>query len=413
VPKLTPVNFEQTSKDAQFFTNWYAGPLSVSNNRGQNQFVPSNLQSFTTATPAPTSGAAPGSAVPATSAPATSAPATTAPATTASATSGSGSGSGAWSSRTRRCPTTSGTQFTVNGQFQPALELQPGQTEIWVLANISDFVHLSLTLTETATGNHEDPARGPGRQPVPRVHLPVGGDGTRLVMPPGRTRSRSPCPSRGDLVLEMPPMAGAQPVTSPGVLYTRQRARTRRRCSAVNVDPSVISYTDGFFTFHQQLIRARSRVGHRSHHGLHPTASPSAPTLRRHRDEPDVTHARHRRRVRQHPGQSERPEGLHLRVRRHDLPERAPSSPRLNSVEEWRIDNTNNDRHPMHIHVNDFQVMQIVDPVRSTTGVQMWGEDNVNVPAPVLDANGNVTGPASVTLHEVHRYTGTGSTATG
>ena len=35
----------------------------------------------------------------------------------------------------------------------------------------------------------------------------------------------------------------------------------------------------------------------------------------------------------------------------------------------------------MHVHVNDFQVMQIVDPVAgTTTGVQPWGQDNVNVP---------------------------------
>ena len=29
--------------------------------------------------------------------------------------------------------------------------------------------------------------------------------------------------------------------------------------------------------------------------------------------------------------------------------------PRLNSVEEWRITDLNNDAHPMHIHVNDFR----------------------------------------------------------
>ena len=35
-------------------------------------------------------------------------------------------------------------QFTVNGQFQPELKLNPGQTEIWVLANISDFAYMPL-----------------------------------------------------------------------------------------------------------------------------------------------------------------------------------------------------------------------------------------------------------------------------
>ena len=30
--------------------------------------------------------------------------------------------------------------------------------------------------------------------------------------------------------------------------------------------------------------------------------------------------------------------------------------PRLNSVEEWKFVNHNNDEHPIHVHVNDFQV---------------------------------------------------------
>jgi hypothetical protein len=33
--------------------------------------------------------------------------------------------------------------------------------------------------------------------------------------------------------------------------------------------------------------------------------------------------------------------------------------PRLNSVEEWRFVNHNNDEHPIHVHVNDFQVTSI------------------------------------------------------
>ena len=32
--------------------------------------------------------------------------------------------------------------------------------------------------------------------------------------------------------------------------------------------------------------------------------------------------------------------------------------PRLNSVEEWRFVNHNNDEHPIHVHVNDFQVIE-------------------------------------------------------
>ena len=47
--------------------------------------------------------------------------------------------------------------------------------------------------------------------------------------------------------------------------------------------------------------------------------------------------------------------------------------PRLNSVEEWTITNFNNDSHPMHIHVNDFQVQEVV--IRSSgqrPGCSRW-----------------------------------------
>ena len=38
--------------------------------------------------------------------------------------------------------------------------------------------------------------------------------------------------------------------------------------------------------------------------------------------------------------------------------------PRLNSVEEWAFTNYNNDEHPIHIHVNDFQVHGGREPTR-------------------------------------------------
>ena len=45
-------------------------------------------------------------------------------------------------------------QFTVNGQFQPVIRSKAGQTEIWVLANVSDFAYMNVQLTETASGRH-------------------------------------------------------------------------------------------------------------------------------------------------------------------------------------------------------------------------------------------------------------------
>ena len=43
-PLLAPVNFTKFAKGSTFFTVWYAGPLSIHNNRGLLQIIPSNLQ---------------------------------------------------------------------------------------------------------------------------------------------------------------------------------------------------------------------------------------------------------------------------------------------------------------------------------------------------------------------------------
>ena len=76
-------------------------------------------------------------------------------------------------------------QFTVNGLFQPVIRSKPGQTEIWVLANVSDIAYMSVQLTETATGKHPKIAIvGQDGNPSPAVHYPVFEDGTRLVIPP-------------------------------------------------------------------------------------------------------------------------------------------------------------------------------------------------------------------------------------
>ena len=114
-------------------------------------------------------------------------------------------------------------QFTVNGQFQPVINSKAGQTEIWVLANVSDFAYMNVQLTETATGRHPQIAIvGQDGNPYPAVHYPVTDNGTRLLIPPAsRFAIAVTIPAEGELVLEMPPRGGgAKTITAPGVLYT-------------------------------------------------------------------------------------------------------------------------------------------------------------------------------------------------
>ena len=145
-PLLAPVNFKQSKPGTKYFTVWYAGPLSINNHRGQLEFIPSNLQRFTAA------DGNPDSEVPAN-------------------------------------PTLPDyqrdVQFTVNGQFQPVIKSKAGQTEIWVLANVSDIAYINVQLTETATGRHPRIAIvGQDGNPYTAVHYPPTDNGTRLLIPP-------------------------------------------------------------------------------------------------------------------------------------------------------------------------------------------------------------------------------------
>lgn len=100
---------------SKFFAGWYTGPLSIRNDRGLLQTIPSNLQRFTAGDSRTDLDVPANPALP---------------------------------DRERDV------QFTVNGQFQPVIRSKAGQTEIWVLANISDFAYMNVQLTETATGRH-------------------------------------------------------------------------------------------------------------------------------------------------------------------------------------------------------------------------------------------------------------------
>lgn len=372
-PSLAPVNFAETTEGSRYVTNWYSGPLSPANHRGQNQFVPGNLQTFTSdSTTVPADPSLP--------------------------------------------ENERDMQYTVNGQFQPELKLDPGQTEIWVLANISDFAYLPLRLTETATGNHPTFAVvGQDGNPFTRVEPPVGGDGTRLVVPPGsRFAIAVTMPKAGDLVLDIPPLEGAEPVTNPGVLYTNNGTDNPPAVlGTVTVDPSVISYADGFFTFPTQtLLHATPGSGQGRTTAFEPGQNLDAYTsfVDTSVMTPDV-----KRTLTVSGGfgnekaSKSDPKAFTYEFDDNTFPNIPLIQPRLNSVEEWTITNLNNDEHPMHIHVNDFQVMEVVDPVAGTrTGVQPWGMDNVNVPAPVTDENEAALEPASVTLRtKFTEYTGT------
>ncbi|OBK75701.1 multicopper oxidase domain-containing protein, partial [Mycobacterium sp. 1274761.0] len=364
-PSLAPVNIADTTMGAKYITPWYQGPLSPHNNRGQTQFMPSNLIGFDSPT-----------------------------------------------EKIREDPSLPenerDVQFTVNGQFQPELKIKPGQTEVWVVANISDIAYMTVRLTETATGNHPKfSIVGQDGNPYLQVGRPVYGDGTTLAIPPAsRYAIAVTMPNDGDLVLEFPPDPRATKIVNPGVLYTNNGTNNPPAVlGTLTVDPKYISYADGFFVFPTQtLIRATPDTsGQGQTTAFEPGQNLDAytsfvdtavmtPAVKRALTITDT--------IGGDKASNNDPKAVIYQFDDSAFPNVALIQPRLNSVEEWLITNLNNDAHPMHVHVNDFQVIAIDDPNRGKTGVQPWGVDNVNVPAPIFDDRHVVSTPASLTVRQ-------------
>lgn len=367
-PLLAPVNFFDAPKGDRYFTVWYTGPLSIYNQRGRFEFIPSNLQAFT-AKPG-----GPGGDVPA----------------------------------DPSLPDyLRDVQFTVNGEFQPVVRSKAGQTEIWVLCNISDIAYMPVELTETATGNHPKIAiLGQDGLPYPEVHYPVFDHGTRLLIPPAtRYAIAVTMPASGDLLLEMPPRGGgATTITAPGVVYQNDGTENPpATLGNISVLPSAVSYYDGFFVSPTQILaKATTSEGRGVTTEFAEGQKLGAYTAFRDVSKltPDFT-----RDIVISGGflndlaSKSDPKSFVYAFADMAFPNVSLIQPRLGSIEEWRFANNNNDEHPIHIHVNDFQVMHYFDPTTGLeTGPEMWGVDNVNVPAPTMGAEEAVVQPGAVTL---------------
>ena len=367
-PLLAPVNFLQSKPGTQSFTIWYAGPLSIRNERGRFEFIPSNLQRFT-----PFAGGA-GKDVPA---------------------------------NPGLPDYLRDVQFTVNGQFQPVIESKAGQTEIWVLANVSDVVYTPVQLTETATGNHPKIAIvGQDGVPYPEVHHPVFENGTRLLIPPAtRYAIAVTMPAEGDLILEMPPRGGgASTISAPGVLYTNDGTENPPAVlGSLSVLPEAVSYYDGFFVSPTQILaRATTSAGKGVTTAFNAGQKLDAYTVFEDIAEikPDVE----REMVisggfLDNLASPDDAKAFMYVFEGIGFPNAPLLQPRLGSVEEWTFLNNNNDEHPIHIHVNDFQVTHYLDPTRGLeTGPEMWAVDNANVPAPVLGPEESVIQQGALSL---------------
>ena len=367
-PLLTPVNFADSGKGTKYATIWYAGPLSIDNHRGHMQYIPSNLQSFTASAGRSDKDVPANPSLP---------------------------------------DHQRDVQFTVNGQFQPVIKSKAGQTEIWVLANVSDIAYMNVRLTETATGRHPPIAIvGQDGNPYPAVHHPPIDNGTRLLIPPAsRFAIAVTIPAEGELILEMAELGGgARTIIAPGVLYTNDGTENPPAVlGTLSVLPSAISYADGFFVFPTQVLaRAVASQGP----GV-TTAFAEGQPLRAYTSFVDLSDATPdvKRKILISGG------FLNDLVTKSDakafvyafdgaaFPNMPLIQARLNSVEEWTFINNNNDEHPIHVHVNDFQVTAYFDPTTGLrTGPDRFGIDNANVPPPLMKSDETVIQPGLLSM---------------
>jgi FtsP/CotA-like multicopper oxidase with cupredoxin domain len=367
-PSLAPVNFNRSKPGTKHATVWYAGPLSIHNTRGRFQFIPTNLQRF---------GAADGKA----------------------------------DSDVPADPSVPDhlrdVQFTVNGQFQPVIRSKAGQTEIWVLANVSDFAYMNVQLTESATGRHPPIAIvGQDGNPYTAVHYPPTDNGTRLLIPPAsRFAIAVTIPAEGELVLEMPERGGgAKTISSPGVLYTNNGTDNPPAVlGSLSLLPSAVSYDDGFFVFPTQVLAKATP----SQGGGVTTAFVKGQPLGAYTAFTDLANTTPdvKRQILISGGflnnmaTTDDPKAFIYAFDGGAFPNVPLIQPRLNSVEEWKFVNHNNDEHPIHIHVNDFQVIEYFDPTTGLrTGPDKFAIDNANAPAPTMQIDETVIQPGILTV---------------
>jgi hypothetical protein len=180
------------------------------------------------------------------------------------------------------------------------------------------------------------------------------------------------------------------------VLYTNNGTNNPPAVlGSLSVMPSAVSYADGFFVFPTQvLVRATPSQG-----GGVTTAFIEGQSLGGYTSFVDLARAIPdvKRQILVSGGflnnlaSAEDPKAFVYAFDGGAFPNVPLIQPRLNSVEEWRFVNHNNDEHPIHVHVNDFQVIEYFDPTTGLrTGPDKFSIDNANLPAPTMHSDERV-----------------------
>jgi FtsP/CotA-like multicopper oxidase with cupredoxin domain len=257
--------------------------------------------------------------------------------------------------------------YTVNGQLNPKIDIQPGETQVWNLANISDNGFFLLRIR--GTGGAQD-------QPL----VLVAQDGNPFTTPVSLTAQQPllvPPATRYALVVQGPPAGTYELVMEP--------------------------WFDGFHTWPVNDPGASQALATIVSAGAQqtPIPIPASLTAPNNAFEPlnvlgdDKVY----RRTATWQTALDTAGNFYTLINGRQFPDNPLFQPRLNTVEEWTLVNLvglDTEHHPFHIHVNDFQVISLTDPTgqmsmmplyQSPITPQSWYSDIINIPRTLSNTN--------------------------
>jgi len=267
-----------------------------------------------------------------------------------------------------------GNQLTINGLVNPVITAQPGQTEVWNIANMTSGLTTQFSLKNTTTNTFQDivvvaqdginystPVTITAAQQVGGTFLTLGTGGRYSIL-----------------------------VTAPAVVGQSVRLQMNSpNNTAINNLYNVTMTSSGVPVSSLPTPTTLTTTGYQAFVNL------STATVDENRT---VTFTID-------PNPAGNGGNSQFQINSEVFPNPQISQPMLNDVEEWTLINNSKVPHPFHYHVNDIQVMSMFVPSNTkNTGMvtvttpQQWYQDVVLVPAAQVDSNGTVIIPGRVVI---------------
>ena len=252
-----------------------------------------------------------------------------------------------------------GQQLTINGKLNSTITVNPGQTEVWNIANMTPQANINFTLKNSSTN----------------TNLPI-------------------------VVVAQDGVPYSTPVTIPAGQALNLGTGGRY---SILVTASTTATQNVQLNFNNSGKGGTYNVNMKSA-GTPVASLPTPTTLTTTGYDPfvDLSTATvaENRTVTFSIDPSTNGQNAEYQINAAIFPNPEIFQPRLNTVEEWVLINNSSAAHPFHYHVNDIQIMSVFSPTNPLLNVgtpQQWYQDVINVPAALI-VNGEVVTPGRVTL---------------